>query len=172
MILILGRFQPLHKGHGKVIQEAYSEDKDLVIAIGSSQKKGDKRNPFGAEERKRMLKSFLISKGIKANTVLIPDIPSDERYVEHCNMYIGRKPDKVVTENEWTERLYREKGYPVEKTQRYYGISSTEIRKAMAEGREWRDKVPRAVVVVLEDIKAEERIKELFKSKDCSELEI
>ena len=44
--LYIGRFQPVHKGHLEVINQALKKCDTLIIAIGSSQESGTKRNPF------------------------------------------------------------------------------------------------------------------------------
>ncbi len=166
MILILGRFQPLHRGHLKAFQKAYDEDKDLVIAIGSSQLSDQEKNPFTAEEREEMINRVLKNKGIKAKIVLVPDIPCDENYVKYVESLVGRKADKVVTENPWTEKLFKEAGYEVKVTPRYFGISATKIRTAMAEGKQWAESVPQEVVDYIKSIRGDERVRQLLKREE------
>ena len=161
MILILGRFQPLHKGHMKVIEDAYREDKDLVIAIGSAQVKDRKENPFSAEERKLMLEKTLQADNIKAKIVLVPDIACDDTYVSHVKEFVGGKPDKIITENEWTIDLFKRAGYDVRITPRYFGISATDIREKMSRDEPWEDLVPPKTIEVLKEIKCIERIKKI-----------
>jgi nicotinamide-nucleotide adenylyltransferase len=149
MILILGRFQPLHKGHMKVIKDAFDEDKHITIAIGSAQRSDDSHNPLSGEERKRMLEAALKAEQIKARIVLVPDIPCDSTYVRHVEEMIGCKPDKIITENTWTIELYRKEGYDVHVTPRYFGISATDIRRRMVTGEEWESMVPEHVAEML-----------------------
>lgn len=162
MILILGRFQPLHKGHLKVIEDAYKEDKEMIIAVGSAQVKGRKENPFSAEERRLMLEKTLEANNIQAKIVLVPDIACDSTYVSHVEDFIGGKPDRIITENEWTIDLFKRAGYDVHITPRYFDISATDIRDKMSKDEPWEDLVPTETLEVLKEIKSVERIKKIF----------
>lgn len=44
--LYIGRFQPLHIGHTHIINKMLDECDTAIIAIGSAQESGTKRNPF------------------------------------------------------------------------------------------------------------------------------
>lgn len=162
MILILGRFQPLHKGHLQVITEAAARKDEIVIAIGSSNRTDEKDNPFSALERRRMAQAVLDSEKIKAKIFEIPDIKDDSTYVQHVEKIVGAHGDRIVTENPWTVQLFKDAGYEVEVTPRYFGASATEVRRLMANGGEWKTLVPKEVIKVIESVKGEERIKRLF----------
>ncbi|MBN1544538.1 nicotinamide-nucleotide adenylyltransferase [Candidatus Woesearchaeota archaeon] len=159
MILILGRFQPLHNGHMKVIRDSLAEDDDLVIAIGSPGKSDQKMNPFSGEERKEMLERTLKARNIAAEIFFVPDRPSDEGYVGHVIEQIGRKPDKIITENPWTIDLFGRAGYKVVVTERHFELSSTEIRNRISKGREWEHLVPEEVAEFINGSRGIERIK-------------
>lgn len=148
----------------KVIEDAYKEDDDLVIAVGSSQKKDELDNPFSGAERRQMLESALSAEGISARLVLIPDIICDNTYVHHVEKHIKGKPDSIITENDWTIKLFRKAGYKVKVTPRHFGISSTEIRKRIAAGNEWKTLIPEEVAEIIENVNGVERIKKLFSS--------
>ena len=53
-----GRFNPVHKGHVLLIKKLLKKVDELVIAIGSSQEKNTKRNPFSGNERKQMIQNL------------------------------------------------------------------------------------------------------------------
>ena len=57
--LFIGRFQPFHIGHLKVILEASKKYKKIIIGIGSSQYCNTIDNPFTYEERKLMIDESL-----------------------------------------------------------------------------------------------------------------
>ena len=61
--IVLGRFQPFHKGHEFLVNSAlklcHKSDDELVIAIGSAAKGWDSENPWTYEERKGMIESWL-----------------------------------------------------------------------------------------------------------------
>jgi nicotinamide-nucleotide adenylyltransferase len=159
MILILGRFQPLHNGHMKVIEDALKQDKDIVIAIGSPGKSNQKINPFSGEERKEMIEKTLNARKLPARIFFVPDRPSDEGYVEHVLEHIRAKPDKIITENPWTIDLFTKAGYDVHITPRYFGISATEIRRRMACGEDWESMVPEQISEAVKKICGIDRIK-------------
>ncbi len=161
MILILGRFQPLHKGHMKLFRETYRKDRDLVIAVGSAGKSHLENNPLTGDERKEMLERALKAGGMAARIVLVPDRPSDEGYVEHVEEQLGARPGRVVTENPWTIELFTKAGYDVDVTDRHFELSSTDIRRRIACGDEWRHLVPEEVAGFLEERGIVDRIKGL-----------
>ena len=68
MNIVLGRFQPFHKGHALLLNAAL-ELGPTIIAIGSSEAEPSLNNPWSAEERKQMISSWL--KGRDADIVLI-----------------------------------------------------------------------------------------------------
>ena len=53
--ILVGRFQPLHKGHVKAIEFARNNSEKLFVIVGSAEKSNQKRNPFSFEERKKMI---------------------------------------------------------------------------------------------------------------------
>ena len=55
VLVFIGRFQPLHNGHVRVIDTALSLAKDVLVLIGSSNRSRDSRNPFTFKERVLMI---------------------------------------------------------------------------------------------------------------------
>lgn len=51
-LIFIGRFQPYHIGHKKVIDEALKRSRRVVVLVGSSNSARCYRNPFTFEERK------------------------------------------------------------------------------------------------------------------------
>ena len=168
MILVLGRFQPMHKGHLKGISDAYLKDKELVIAVGSSDRSNTRDNPFSYSERKSMISAALKGHRLKARVVPVPDIPDDASYVSHILKIVHVRPDKVITENPLTDSLFRKAGITVNRTARYFDISATGIRERMASGADWRDFVPRDVARYIDRIGGEQRVRDLFISRGVS----
>lgn len=76
--LFIGRWQPLHKGHKEMFQQALNEGKNLLIAIRDMPT--DDKNPFTAiEVRQNIIKEYeaLVNMG-KVQVIVIPDICSVE----------------------------------------------------------------------------------------------
>ena len=74
--MFIGRWQPLHKGHQALFQEALNQGKNLLICIRDG--KVDEKNPFTPEEVKRNIEdvyALLVNSGIM-KLMIIPDIES------------------------------------------------------------------------------------------------
>ena len=109
MQIVLGRFQPFHKGHAYLV-EAALEKGPTVIAIGSSQAESSMDNPWSADEREEMIRSWLA--GRDANIVQIPDINDPPNWVEHATKYHGE--GTLVTSDESTSSLYEAANFSVD----------------------------------------------------------
>lgn len=59
--VIIGRFQPVHCGHLKIINEALENSEHLFIIVGSANKPRQLRNPFLISERIEMIKGAVDS---------------------------------------------------------------------------------------------------------------
>jgi nicotinamide-nucleotide adenylyltransferase len=157
--LIIGRFQPFHLGHMRLIEEAQKEAEHIVIGIGSSQESHKTSNPFSAEERRKMIESSL--KGVKSRVSVydIPDIGDNARWVSHVENIVP-KFDVVYTNGELERRLFKEAGHRIHATGLFNRdkYSGTEIRRRIITGEEWEDLVPEGALKILEKIKGVERI--------------
>ena len=76
--MFVGRWQPLHKGHQSLFQQAMDEGKNVLICIRDVV--ADKKNPFSAEEVLENISSFYSQevKDGKVKVMIIPDICSIE----------------------------------------------------------------------------------------------
>ena len=75
VINIIMRGQPFTKGHGAQIKRAASLAETVVVLLGSSNRIRGQRNPFTFEERKGLVKAFLISEKIDVARVRILPLP-------------------------------------------------------------------------------------------------
>jgi nicotinamide-nucleotide adenylyltransferase len=161
--LFLGRFQPLHKGHQKVISDIAKDAEYIVIAMGSAQYSHSLENPFTAGERYTMISRTLKAEGIdNYHIVTLEDI---HRYAVWVSHVVSNAPkfDCVYAHNPLSIRLFKEGGFKVvELTLHEPGrFSGTEIRRRMAAGEEWRNLVPEEVAKVIDEIKGVERLVDL-----------
>jgi nicotinamide-nucleotide adenylyltransferase len=150
----------------QVISDALKEDKDIIIAIGSAQRKDTKENPFDGEERKLMIEKTLAANNIPAKVFLVPNTDSDEGYVEHVEKHIGCRPNKIITENPWSIDLFSKAGYDVQVPERHFDISSTDIRENIVNNKDWTHMVPQEVADLIKEIDGIERIKRIFSDQD------
>jgi len=147
--LIVGRFQPFHKGHLYLIHKALEIADRVVIAIGSVNKQDD-QNPIPYEQRADMLRQVLQREGLDERVIKIfpqPDNPSNEQWVRELEQAAG-KFEIAVGNNDWTNQVLNDAGYdaltvPDLERDLYQG---TVIRDLAKESREWQDRVPEYLV--------------------------
>lgn len=161
--IFIGRFQPFHRGHLRVIKFISKKYKEIIIGIGSSQYSNTKENPFSAEEREEMIVKSLIEADINNfNIVLIPDIHNPPKWVEHV-LSINSEFDVVFTNNDFTKKLFSEKGFQVSQTPLFNEdvYSGKIIRERINNNENWKDLVPNSVIEIIKKIDGEQRVKNL-----------
>lgn len=164
---MVGRFQPVHKGHIEVVKQILRGVDELIIGIGSSQEGHTFENPFTAEERVLMLEKAMEEAKVnrsRVHVVQIPDIHDDARWVPHV-VKLSPKFSIAYSRNPWVQRLFREARYEVRtpppfERKEYQGAK---IRERILEGEKWEQLVPKSVLSVMREIKAVERLKALSK---------
>lgn len=163
-MLIVGRFQPFHLGHLAIIKK-YNKKKFFVkIVIGSSQKAHQKNNPFTKEERIEMIKNTLDAHKIKKYKIIfVPDVPSDEEWVELVKKRTG-KIDVLFTGNAWVKKAFKKENIEIheynEKLDRIKGIKAKDIRKNLTTTKTKKG-LPTTVYDQLKIIRAFDRLKEM-----------
>ena len=166
--LIVGRWQPPHLGHMEVFKQMLKEADELVIVVGSAQESHAIENPFTAGERILMLSRSLADDGVdlsKVHLIPIPDVNNNATWVSHV-VSLSPPFHVVYSGNPLVRRLFKENGFetrtqPMFKRKEYWG---TEIRDRMVKGKNWEKLVPKAVIAVMKEIKAVERLKDLSKT--------
>jgi nicotinamide-nucleotide adenylyltransferase len=162
--LLIGRFQPFHKGHLAAVNFALSQVENLWIGIGSSNKSNEKRNPFSADERKKMILSSL-DKSIlnRIQVFYIPDINDHEKWTHHVDSIIP-KYDIVFSNDDFTTTLYQKRGIEVIQVPLLERdvISGTNIRQMIAMGKNWMELVPDGTKKILLEINAERLLSKIL----------
>jgi len=161
--VLIGRFQPFHSGHLEVVRRIRAERPaaPLIIGVGSAEQSYTWENPFTAGERVEMIERALREASVDGtSTIPIADIHRHSLWVKYLE---GLLPpfDRVYTNNELTRLLFERAGYTVEGTPLFDRVrfEGVRIREAMAEGKEWRDRLPPAVVRYLDEIDAAGRLR-------------
>ncbi len=142
--LILGRFQPFHKGHLYLIKKALECVDKIVIAVGSSDK-SDGDNPLSYTVRAKMLKKVIVEEGLSDRVVKIvplPDNPSNEAWLKQLLKNTGGF-DTLFGNNAWPNEILEQAGYevvtvPYMNRTRYRGVS---IRRLLRKGGNWQSRV-------------------------------
>jgi len=161
--LFIGRFQPFHNGHLKVIKYILSKYDEIVIGIGSSQYKNTSKNPFSFNERKKMIENTLKKEGISDYRIIdIPDIHNPPKWVDHI-LSIYSDVEVVATNNSFTKKLFENKGYKVINTPIFDGekFSGKNIRKKIKNNEQWQNLVPESVLEIIKKVNGIQRIKSL-----------
>ncbi|MFC6592282.1 adenylyltransferase/cytidyltransferase family protein [Deinococcus lacus] len=79
--IYIGRFQPPHRAHLLVMQEALTQVQTLLICVGSAGAARSAKNPFTAQERISIIRAMLAEAGVDLGRVqftALPDHPYDE----------------------------------------------------------------------------------------------
>lgn len=130
--LVVGRFQPFHKGHRYLILEGLKHADKVIIGIGSiNQDNPD--NPIGFEHVKSLLEKFFKEEKLEnklAGIYGIPDFFNDKKWGDFV---VSNIPpfDVVISNNDWTNRILKAKGYPI--------IEVPFFKREFYEGRRIRD---------------------------------
>ena len=162
--LLIGRFQPFHKGHLSAINFGLSKVENLWIGIGSSNKSHEKKNPFTADERKEIILSSLDEETLKRIKIFyVPDIGDHEKWTYHVDSIVP-KYDVVFSNDNFTISLYKKRGFNVIEVpllQRDM-ISGTRIRELLVRGQDWSSLVPEGTKKVLLKINAKDRLSKIL----------
>lgn len=166
--VLVGRFQPFHKGHLKAVDFALKHVDLLYIAVGSAQKSHEPRNPFTAGERIKMIKMALDEAGVDCRKIIIvpvPDAVQHSVWVSYLDALV-LDYDIVFSNEPLTTQLFKERGIKVVPVtladrEKYRG---TEIRERMEAGKPWKHLVPQAVAKIIGEIDGADRMRNLPKS--------
>lgn len=163
--LFIGRFQPIHKGHIKVIELLLEKVEELIVVIGSSQYSHSFNNPFTAGERLTMVRKALVEAGVDITKLFILPIPdtNDNRiWVSHITASVPHF-DVIFTNNPLVERLMQEAEFKVENTTMFQRskYNSTKIRENIYNEEPWESLVPKTVVEFIKEIDGLNRIKDI-----------
>ncbi|MBD3360268.1 nicotinamide-nucleotide adenylyltransferase [Candidatus Peregrinibacteria bacterium] len=160
--LLIGRFQPFHKGHLKVIKEILKANKKIIIVIGSAEKNFLSKNPLTAGERFQLIEESLKEAKIppeKYRIIPLRDINNYALWVNHLNIYLPPY-DRVYTGSKIVKACFEK--YPdieIIKLKRFYNLRSTKIRQAVLENKDWEKLLPPACSKLLIKWNIKKRLK-------------
>ncbi len=161
--LLIGRFQPFHLGHLDAVLFALARVDDLSICIGSSNKHNEKKNPFSAAERRDMITSSIEPSIVKRLKIFnIPDIDNHEKWTFEIDQIVP-KYDVVFTNDEFTKTLFKKRQINTVQVilKDREKFSGTNIRQLILAGKNLQYLVPQGTRKVLDEIHAEDRLKNL-----------
>lgn len=136
--VVIGRFQPLHNGHFRLINHGFKYYSNVIVVIGSADKAGTDRNPWSCYQRVDMLNG--VFPGVKH--VLIDDHPSDEEWTKNLQKEIPADSVILVGNSESLEKKgYGFIKYPFEQVTTK-GFHAIYIRELIKTRGEWQKHVP------------------------------
>jgi nicotinamide-nucleotide adenylyltransferase len=158
----IGRFQPYHNGHHRMVTEIADEVDELVLGIGSAGDSHAPRNPFTAGERVMMVTKSVTDLDITTYVVPIEDLERNSVWVSHVQS-MSPAFDIAYSNNPLVIQLFSEAGVEVRQSPMFNRdvLEGAELRERMIEGGDWRSLVPGAVVNVIEEVDGIERIQRI-----------
>lgn len=143
--LIIGRFQPLHKGHISLIKQGLTIADKIIIAIGSANV-DDFDNPFSADEREQALREMLTKQNLEERVIKIirlDDIPSDALWLEQTLQKAG-PIDVIIGNNDRVKKILENANYKVKQVD-FYKREIYEGKKIRAQMRKQNKLTPTAI---------------------------
>jgi len=167
--LIIGRFQPFHKGHLELTKNILKECDELVIAIASAQFNYIEKDPFTAGERIWMIHEALKEGKIDLAKCYIAAVVNDEnnaKWINHLKSFLPPF-DVAYTGNAYVAMLMKDSGIKVRDVKFHdrEKYNATSIRQLMLEGKNWQELVPRSVAQIIKKIDGMKRMKVISKSE-------
>ncbi|MEW5955481.1 MAG: adenylyltransferase/cytidyltransferase family protein [Candidatus Micrarchaeota archaeon] len=162
-----GLFNPPHKGHMRRIKQLSKRVDLLIIAIGSAQEKNTARNPFSGKERAKMLNDYLKEERVDRKCVKIIAVKDGKSYRSSFKN-LARKTggfDVLFSDKKSLDFVPQKTGIKLAKAKRSGSISSTKIRKAIAEGMKWKHLTGRSVAKIIKEAKGIKRVKKAWMQK-------
>jgi len=158
--LVLGRFQPLHLGHVKMVEYAADKSTFITVGVGSCNCSETADNPFTASEREWMLRESLDLK-IPYELKRIPDFGDNGRWISWIMENIGF--DVFMTNSSAERRIFEDADLKVESIPFFNRevYWATEVRRRILEDEDWASLLPQGTVRVLGAIDGIYRIKRL-----------
>jgi len=165
----IGRFQPYHDGHHRMVSEIAQEVDELVVGIGSAGDSHSTRNPFTAGERVMMVTKALDEVDITTYVVPIEDLDRNGVWVGHVRSMTPHF-DVAYSNNPLVVRLFEEAGVDVRQSHMFQRdvLEGTEIRERLITGGDWESLVPDAVVETIHEVDGVERMRKIADT-DASE---
>jgi nicotinamide-nucleotide adenylyltransferase len=171
----MGRFQPLHNGHLKVMLKIIKEVEYLVVGIVNPDPKdtinfkdfASEKNPFNFWERYRMIHESLKESGVDMSKVyIVPSYPPSLYNDEKFERFLPKKDETIIylpvkKAEKWKIEDLIKRGWNGRSFKVKNPISATEVRRRIAEDENWEELVPRAVAKIIKEVDGINRIKNL-----------
>ena len=161
---MVARWRPVHLGHTPVLRALCRRAETALIGIGSANRY-NLRNPFTLDETMAMIR-LVLPDDQNYTLIPIPDLDDGPRWRAMIAEQFGSL-DLFVTENPYVAKLMTEI-YPVVRPveliedDEKIPIDGAMVRRAMAQGDDWRDLVPAVVADYLTAHQLDTRFRQEF----------
>ncbi len=180
--VLLGRFQPFHKGHERAVGWMLSRHWKIVVAIGSSDKKRQQDNPFSAKERAWMIRE-VEKKHLKwRGRIKLALVPDREKHADWMKGMLRKFPPEkfvIYSNNPIVRMIFEKEGFEA-KPHTLFSRGKFEGRKirglaARGEGvaklvpkatAKWMDKIGAGIIA------AAQKNKPAFRTKFANKLRL
>jgi bifunctional NMN adenylyltransferase/nudix hydrolase len=100
LLIFIGRYQPFHAGHRRVVELALQEARHLLILVGSSFQPRTIKNPFTYEEREQMILSSLDPQHISRMTIrpLHDYLYNDNKWMQEVQKHVDITMESILKE--------------------------------------------------------------------------
>ncbi len=151
-IAMIARWKPVHLGHAAVLHALLDRAESVLIGVGSANRY-DLDNPFTAAETTRMIDATLDGRA-GYTIVRVDDLGDGPRWADMVASMLGPL-DYYVTANAYVRSLLMDRYtvvHPVALLDpaRRVRVDGTMVRRALADGDDWRSLVPPPVAALLE----------------------
>lgn len=89
-LVFIGRFQPFHEGHLKVVKTAFEKSQNLVMVLGGHDRPRTTKNPWTSEEREAMIRTCLSEEENKRTLFVY-----QEDYVYNDSKWLSTVREKI-----------------------------------------------------------------------------
>lgn len=164
--LYIGRFQPLHKGHFNSLEWCCDRTDELIVAVGSSDKSFEYRNPFTAGERIEIIRKAVMEEDPdnlnKIILIPVPDIGTHILWTRNVDLLVPTY-NTVFTNDPFTHMLYDQRGIEIVKPEMISRekMSATEVRQRIVDDRDWQELLLDSTIRLIGAYQGVDRIKKL-----------
>ena len=166
--LIMGRFQPFHLGHMALVRQAMAECDDIIIAVTSTQYNYLEKDPFTAGERIEMIRNALNESGMDPGRYMILGLENQHNVATWPAYIRAALPpfQRIYSGNPYVAMLLHDYGTEVAEPDMVdrERFNASILRRMMADGGDWRGRVPPAVARFVESVGGEGRVRTILGS--------
>lgn len=168
--VVIGRFQPLHNAHVKIIQHALKVAEHVIIIIGSHRATQTVKNPFTSKECEQMIAAQFSNDLGRISFCMVRDhLYNDNLWIVDVQLavntitkgdtdicIVGHNSDDsswyLASFPHWKQKLIGSQG----------NYHATDVRRALFEGESYSNIVPTATAAFLEDFKRRDEYRSLL----------